>query len=94
MKGDTPTKRVNVLDMSDKELEVFLTGIRERRLKSVKIFEEGELLREEARKKQLDKSLEHELKMSQKEIAQLDKVIEKVEKRTVKIRAIKLQLED
>jgi len=94
MKGDTPTKRVNVLDMSDKELEVFLTGIRERRLKAIKIFEEGELLREEARKKHLDKSLEHELKMSQKEIAQLDKVIEKVEKRTVKIRAIKLQLED
>tara|TARA_B100000131_G_scaffold177682_1_gene171454 strand:- start:4 stop:288 length:285 start_codon:yes stop_codon:yes gene_type:complete len=94
MKGDTPTDRVNVIEMDDKQLEAFITGIRERRLRAVKIFEEGELLREEARKKKLDKSLEHELKMLQKEIAQIDKVIEKLEKRIIKVRAIKLQLED
>ena len=94
MKNDTPTNKVNILEMSDKDLVAFLTGIRERRLKAVKIFEETELLREQARKLQLDKTLDHELKMCTKELAQLDKVIEKVEKRTIKLRALRLQLED
>jgi hypothetical protein len=94
MKGDTPAKRVNIMDMSHEEMEAFLSGIRERRLKSIQIYEETELLREQARKLKLDKTLDHELKMWSKELAQLDKVIEKVEKRTVKLRAIRLQLED
>tara|TARA_R100000687_G_C6404117_1_gene143291 strand:+ start:201 stop:485 length:285 start_codon:yes stop_codon:yes gene_type:complete len=94
MKGDTPAKRTNILDMSYEEMEAFLSGIRERRLKSVHIYEETELLREQARKLKLDKTLDHELKMCEKELAQLDKVITKVEKRTVNLRAIRLQLED
>ena len=94
MKNDTPTNKVNILEMSDQDLVAFITGILEGRLKAVKIFEETELLREQARKLQLDKTLDHELKMCTKELAQLDKVIEKVEKRTIKLRALRLQLED
>ena len=94
MKGDTPIKRVNITEMTDDQLSSWLIGIRERRLKAVQIFEESQALKEQARKLKLDKKLEHELKMFERERTQLDKVIEKVEKRATGLRALQLQLED
>ena len=94
MKGDTPAKQVNIMDMDDDTLTSWLLGIRERRLKAVQIFEESEAQREQARKLNLEKKLEHELKMFEKERIQLDKVIEKIEKRVVSLRVLNLQLEE
>jgi len=94
MKGDTPAHRVNVMEMDDNTLDAFLLNIRDRRLHSVRIFEESEQLRELARRQKMTKVLDHEQAMCKKELTQLDKVIDKVEKRVLKLRALRLQLED
>lgn len=94
MKGDTPVKRLNITEMSDDQLTSWLVGIRERRLRAVQIFEETQALKDRAYKLKLDAKFEHEMKMFERERTQLDKVIEKVEKRATGLRALQLQLED
>jgi len=93
MKGDTPIHRKHAKDMTDDEHEAFIEGIRERRLKPIQAFEEATLLKAEARKQQLEEQLEKQLGMFEKEMVRADKVMDVLEKRAIKLRAIKLELE-
>tara|TARA_Y100001963_G_C6612760_1_gene367848 strand:+ start:481 stop:765 length:285 start_codon:yes stop_codon:yes gene_type:complete len=93
MKSDTPANRTYIADMSDDEIDAFLTSVRDRRLKSIKAYEETEALRWQARIMKLDKHLDHQLKMFEKERGQMDRILAKVEKRVLQIRALRLQLE-
>tara|TARA_Y100000310_G_scaffold244753_1_gene249629 strand:- start:565 stop:849 length:285 start_codon:yes stop_codon:yes gene_type:complete len=94
MKGDTPAHKLDVLEMDEDTLDAFILNIRERRLTAIRHYEESEKLREEAIRQKLDKQLDHQQKMYRKEAEQLDRVLAKVEKRVLTLRALRLQLED
>ena len=91
---DQPLHRTNIMEMDDDEYESFITGLRERRMKSIRDFEEMTAMREKAAQaRQLD-SLDHELKMFSKELTQWDKVMTKLEVRATKLRTLRLLIED
>lgn len=92
--GDNPIAPTTVDKMTDEQVDVMLTGIRERRMQSFVVFQEAELLRKETRNEKLRDKIEQHNKMLSKELATLDKAIEKVEQRVLKIRAAKMELED
>ena len=93
MKGDTPIKLTNISEMSDEELDALIHNIRERRLKPVRDYEELSALKAEAIKQDLGKQLTRQLDMFEKELARVDRALDKVEIRAIKLRALKLEIE-
>tara|TARA_R100000656_G_scaffold123991_1_gene101231 strand:+ start:1048 stop:1335 length:288 start_codon:yes stop_codon:yes gene_type:complete len=93
MKGDTPIKLTNISEMSDEELDALIHNIRERRLKPVRDYEELSTLKAEAIKQDLGKQLTRQLDMFEKELARVDRALDKVEVRAIKLRALKLEIE-
>ena len=93
MKGDTPIKLADISKMSDEQLDAMIHIIRERRLKPVRDFEEMSALKAEAIRQGLNKQLNKQLEMIEKELSRADKAIEKIELRAIKLRALKLEIE-
>lgn len=93
MKADNPIALADITQMSDDEVELLLTQIRERRLSPVRVYEELTLMKAEARKALLEEMLVKQLTMFEKDLARLDSNIEKVELRARKLRGIKLEIE-
>ncbi len=91
---DTPIAPATIDKFSDAELDKQLNGIRDRRLRAFKIYQEAEQERKETHNQKLATQLSKHINMFNKELAQLDKVLEKVEARALKIRAVKMELED
>jgi hypothetical protein len=90
---DTPLHRTTIIEMSDDEYESFIEGLRERRMKSIRDYEEMAAMRVAAEKaKQLD-TLDHELNMFEKEMKQWTRIMVKVEKRAVKLRTLRLLID-
>tara|TARA_Y100001938_G_scaffold135396_1_gene196991 strand:+ start:3292 stop:3579 length:288 start_codon:yes stop_codon:yes gene_type:complete len=93
MKADTPIALASLKEMSPEEREVLLVGIRERRLKPVKVYEELSLMQAEARKEGLEKQWEKQLEMFAKELERADKAYDKLQARHTKLRALELEME-
>lgn len=93
MKEDTPIKLQDLSTMSDEDIEALITNIRERRMKPVKIYEEMSLMQAAARREQLENQLNKQLEMFAKELDRVDRAIDKIEQRSTKLRAIRLELE-
>jgi len=93
MEGDTPIALIDISKMDDATIEAMLHNIRERRLKPVRVYEEMSLLQAAARRENLDKTLAKQLGMFEKEIARVDAAIDKLEKRSIKLRALRLEIE-
>tara|TARA_R100000008_G_scaffold79857_2_gene61848 strand:- start:459 stop:758 length:300 start_codon:yes stop_codon:yes gene_type:complete len=93
MKGDTPIKLANISEMSDEDLDAMIHNIRERRLKPVRDYEELSALKAEAIKQNLGKQLSKQLEMFEKELGRVDRALEKIEGRAIKLRALKLEIE-
>ena len=90
---DTPTDRTSIELLTDDELDAMLEVIRERRLKLVKQMQDLEAARHNARREVIAGKVEKHFEMLVKEMQGFDKHIEKVEKRLLKIRALRLELE-
>lgn len=85
--------RQDITTMSDDDIDAMLVPIRERRLKMAKLHAEAIALKaEKARGKALVK-LEDQIRMFEKELASMDKLIEKLDKRVLNIRALRLEIE-
>ena len=93
MKADTPIALANLSQMTVIEREVFLDGIRERRLKPVKIYEELSLMQSEAKKEKMEDQWKKALEMFEKDLTRVDKAIETLEARSRKLRALELEIE-
>jgi hypothetical protein len=93
MKGDTPIKLTDISEMSDEDLDALIYNIRDRRLKPVRDFEELSALKTEAIKQDLNKQLTRQLTMFEKELSRVNKALEKIELRSIKLRALKLEIE-
>ena len=93
MKNDTPIALADLTQMSEDERELLVNQIRERRLAPVRAYEELSLMQAAARKEQLEKQWAKALEMFQKDLTRADKALENLEKRSTKLRAIKLEIE-
>ena len=79
--------------MSPEEREALIVNIRERRMNPVKVYEELSLMQAEARKEQLEDQWTKALEMFSKELERADKALDKLQQRSVKLRAIELEIE-
>jgi|TARA_R110000751_G_scaffold39833_3_gene94903 hypothetical protein len=93
MKNDTPIALADLEQMTVEERELLLEGIRDRRLKPVKIYEELSLMQNEARKEKLEQQWEKALEMFEKDLARVDKAILTLEARSRKLRTLELEIE-
>lgn len=93
MKADTPIALADLTTMSPEEREALIVNIRERRMNPVKVYEELSLMQAEARKEQLEDQWTKALEMFSKELERADKALDKLQQRSVKLRAIELEIE-
>jgi hypothetical protein len=94
MKADTPIALANLTQMSEDERELLVTRIRERRLAPVRAYEELTLMQSEVRREKLESMHIKQMEMFQKDLVRADKAMETLEKRSTKLRAIKLEIEE
>ena len=92
MKGDTPINLTNISEWTDDAVEAHLHNIRERRMKPVRVYEEMSLLQAAARREGLEEDLKKQLTMFTKELERVDKALATVEKRSIKLRALRLEI--
>jgi|TARA_R110000822_G_scaffold300834_2_gene424372 hypothetical protein len=90
---DSPIDVKDITQMTENERDDLLIKIRERRLQSVKIYEELSLMKAEARKEQLEGQLDKALEMFNKDLIRVDKALVSLENRSVKLRSIELEIE-
>jgi hypothetical protein len=93
MKGDTPINLTNISEWSDEDVEAHLHNIRERRMRPVKIYEEMSILQAAAKREGLEEVLKKQLEMFVKESERADKAISNLEKRSTRLRALRLELD-
>jgi hypothetical protein len=93
MKADTPIKLANIREMTDDEVDLLLNRIRERRLKPVKDYEDAQALKTMSRRENLDKQSIKHFEMFEKELAQVDTVLDKLDARARKLRGVRLELQ-
>ena len=93
MKGDTPIKLVNISEMDDQDIDALILNIRERRMRPVEIYNEMTLMQAASRREQLETTLNKHLGMFEKELDRADRAMSKLEQRSTKLRALKLELE-
>ncbi len=94
MKNDSPIALADLTQMSEDERELLVTRIRERRLAPVRAYEELTLMQTQARKEQLETQWTKQLAMFQKDLVRADKALDNLEKRSTKLRAMKLEIEE
>jgi len=91
-KADTPIELASMDKLTDDELDILLTQMRERRLRPVREYEEMLALRGEALKEQLETQYDKQLEMFKKELDRVDKALDKIEARAINLKALKMQM--
>ena len=91
---DTPIHRSEVQELNSSLLDKWLDGIRDRRLAAYRHFEEAEKIRLATEHEALKAMLTKQVHMIEKEKKTLERAIDKVETRAIKIRAIRMQLDE
>ena len=92
MSSDTPMHRTTILEMNDEQLTECVVNRRERRLRAVKIHAEAVRLETESRHTKLNADLKKQCEMFEKDMATIDKAMDRMEKRAIKIMTIKNEL--
>lgn len=90
---DTPMHRVTIDELDPETLEQFILVIRERRLKPVRLYEEQQEQVKSVRDERLRASMEKELKGFKKDLERVDAVLTKLEKRALKIKTIRFEID-
>ena len=91
--GDSPTETLNINAMSSDELDELIEAIRERRMEPVRHFEEAQRLEREQRQSKLTEQLKKQNELFMKELERVDRGLDKLTTRSVKIRTIRLEME-
>lgn len=91
---DNPLHRIEIREMTVPQLDLFLEGIREQRLAPLRIYKEAQALKKRLLDERLIAKLDKHIKMMGKEIEAFDKVLAKLEKRVINIKAIKVEIDD
>jgi hypothetical protein len=91
--ADQPTERSVYEDLTIEQQEAFLDGIRERRLASLKVYEELQAAKAQVRNEKLSAKAERLSKKVGKQLEAALKAITAVEQCHREIRAIKIEME-
>lgn len=91
--GDETTHRKTIGEMSDDEADAMIQRIRDRRARTVVAYEEALKAKAEIQEERARADLAHQLQMFEKELARVDRAIDKIEQRALKIRALRLEIE-
>jgi len=92
--SDTPIARVTIDQMTDAEIDAHLEVIRERRLMAWHIYVQHKEEETELKKTKLTTRLTKQLAMFDKEHTRALAAIDKIEKRALAIRAMRLEMGD
>jgi hypothetical protein len=93
VEGDTPTHRLTIAEMDDADIEIQLEGTRIRRLQALNTYQQAQALKMEAKtEKQYDRLIKL-CNMMEKDFIAANKAIEKLEKRALDIRSLRLEIE-
>lgn len=82
----------SIYQMNDEQLEKLLDDIRDRRLSSVRLYEEAQRAAQEAAEEKARLALFKQCEMCEKNIIRVDKALEALETRVNKMRALRLEL--
>ena len=93
MISDTPMHRTTIDEMSLEEVDLFLAGLRERRLNPIRMYEEEQSKVKLVKDARLKEKMEKQLSLMKKEIERLDSCMKKIEDRLVTIRMIRFELD-
>ena len=85
-------KRVN--ELTDNELNQLLDRKREKRLQQVRVYERAKQAAKEQEQEKARKNLERQCELFEKDLATVDRALDRLEQRANKIRAYRLQYED
>jgi polyribonucleotide nucleotidyltransferase len=91
-KKDSPINRATVADLSDDEMDRWVMERRERRLHAAIVYQEGQQRIKETKCEKLKTTLTKQFEMLGKEMDSLDKLLEKIDKRVARFRAMKFEL--
>ena len=86
-------ERIDISLLSNDEIDKQLEAIRERRIRPVQLYLESQDLKDAARKADCLEILEKQLNMFAKEKDRMDALLDKMEQRALKIRAIRLEID-
>ena len=90
----SPIDVQTIIAMNDDDIEALIHNIRERRMKPIHDYEEMTEMRKLALKEGLEKQYDKQMEMFAKQLAHADRVLDKLEDRSRKLRALRMQIED
>ena len=90
MRGDTPFERRLFIAMPPPEQEAYLDGIRRRRLATIEAHEKAVEIKQRAKDQRMVEQIDKQSRLMEKELAALDKALEKVEKRAAFLAGLRL----
>ncbi len=93
MKGDATLVRRAVTEMSNDELRNHIIGVRDRRMKSVRVHKRTQDIIAQQKHDKIDAKLCKQTEMLEKALDQLDKKLEAVEKRALTVETLRIELE-
>jgi hypothetical protein len=76
--------------MSPQEQEAYLDGIRRRRLATIEAHKKAVEIKQRAKDQRMVEQIDRQSRMMEKELAALDKALEKVEKRAAMLAGLRL----
>ena len=85
-------KKVN--ELTDTELNQLIDRKREQRIKTVRVYEHALQAKKQQEQQKAYKEYERQCELFEKDLATLDRALDRLENRANKIRALRLQYED
>lgn len=89
---DTPMHRQTVEEMTDEQLNSEIVNKRERRMRAYRIHEEAMLMQKEEYDKKLLEKLKKQCDMLDKDLATVDRALDRADKRVITIITIRNEL--
>jgi 2-hydroxychromene-2-carboxylate isomerase len=92
--SDSPIDIKSIASMTNDDIEALVHNIRERRMKPIRDYEEMTEMRRLALKEGLEKQFDKQIEMFTKELERANRAVDKLEERSIKLRALRMQIAD
>jgi len=90
---DTEVSRTSIDQLPDDVAYMLLDALRARRLRAAAIYAEAEEMKAKARSERVREMLDRQMELYHADVQRCDKVLEKMDTRANKIRALRLELD-
>lgn len=92
--SDSPIDIQSIAEMTNDDIEALVHNIRERRMRPIRDYEEMTEMRRLALKEGLEKQFDKQIEMFAKELERANRAVDKLEERSIKLRALRMQIAD